>query len=184
MAFITVHSVMAHHLSLVLKHFPAPRRKPCTHHSPSSLSPAPGHHQPMFSLSGYTYSSNGRNRIIQYVTFCVWLQTPFLDHSFCNSLRKEEEQGPFLFSLCLSLPPGPWCPAPLPTVSVTQLVCSMPFPISCNYLQKRTLMLPRFIQKIASGLAGEINRMQSLQQCDEALLDVFQKARGAQGKDR
>lgn len=45
-------------------------------------------------------------------------------------------------------------------------------------------MLPGFIQKIASGLAGEINRMQSLQQCDEALLDVFQKARGAQGKDR
>ena len=101
-----------HRLSLVLKRFPSPRKKPCTHHPPSSLFPAPGYHQPTCSLSGCTYFSNGRNRIIQYVTFCVWLQTPFLDHTFCNSLRKEEEQGPFLFPLCLSLPPGPCRPAP------------------------------------------------------------------------
>lgn len=53
-----------HRLSLVLKRFPAPRRKPCTHHPPSSLFPAPGYHQPTCSLSGCTYFSNGRNRII------------------------------------------------------------------------------------------------------------------------
>ena len=147
-----------HRLSLVLKRFPAPRRKPCTHHPhPLSLS-APSHHQPTFSLCGCTYSSNGRNTIIRYVTFCVWLQTPFWGPAFCNSLRKEEEQGPFLLPLCLSLPPAHVALHPLPTVSVAQLICSMPFPISCNYPHKRTLMLPR-VWKIP--WAEEPGRLQS-----------------------
>ena len=157
-AFITFHSVMRPPPLPGSKTFSCPQKKTLHPSSPSSLSPAPGRHQPTFSLCGCTYSSNGRNTIIRYVTFCVWLQTPFWGPAFCNSLRKEEQQGPFLLPLCLSLPPAHVALHPLPTESVAQLICSMPFPISCNYPQKRTLMLPR-VWKIP--WAEEPGRLQS-----------------------
>ena len=112
-AFSTFTMLYNHHFNQVLKHFHHPRRKAHTHSPvfpPPSLLLASSNQQPAFCLFGFIYSSNGINRVIQHVTFCVWLQAHFTDHAFCNSLREEEEQGPLLLSLPPSLRPGPQLP--------------------------------------------------------------------------